>query len=157
MCSRFSRWRGAPAAAPDQVRSSLSPGHSLGELAGWREDRLFLLNGRQDLVLAAPDLADELAQEGLMIFLAERLVALREVVALLHLQPFERFDQLHRVLAATELALLHADLERVHSLVVRLCVAIGIRVAGVDLRQALLGFVEELVERRRIKRAGEDR
>ncbi len=31
-----------------------------------------------------------------MVFLAQRLVALREIVAFLHLETFERLDQLHR-------------------------------------------------------------
>ena len=71
-----------------------------------------------------------------MVFLAEHLVALREVVAFLHLQAFERLDQLHRVLAALELRLLHAELEGVHRLEVRLHVAVGQRTGRIDLPSA---------------------
>ena len=48
------------------------------------------------LIRAAFDREDELAQERLMVVLAQRLVALREVVAFLHLEAFERLDQLRR-------------------------------------------------------------
>jgi hypothetical protein len=54
------------------------------------------------LELTALHLEDELAQEGLVVLLAEQLVALREVVAFLHLQALEGLDQLHRVFLAAE-------------------------------------------------------
>ena len=53
-----------------------------------------------------------------------RIVAGREVVAQLHLQALERLDELHRVFAAAEFRLLHADFERVHCFKVRLNVAV---------------------------------
>ena len=81
-----------------------------GELAGRRDDGLVLRHRLEKLVGAALDLEDELAQERLVVFLAQRLVALREVVALLHLEAFERLDQFHGVVAAVELRLLHGDL-----------------------------------------------
>src|SRR5262245_60535177 len=91
---------------------------TLGELAtGW-EEGLFLLHHLCDLGLAPLYLEDELTQKRLMVLLAEHLVALREIIALLHFQAFERCDQFVRVLAAAELGLLHPDLERVHGLVV---------------------------------------
>ena len=62
-----------------------------------------------------------------MVLLAQDLVALREVVAFLHLQPFQGLDQLHGVLAAAEAGLLHADLERIHGFIIRLHVAVGER------------------------------
>ena len=96
------------------------------------------------MMLAALDLEDELADERLVIFLADHAAALREVVAFLHHQAFERLDQLHGVLAALELRLLHAELERVDRLVVRLHVAVGQRAGRIDLGQPRLGFVEEL-------------
>ena len=46
-----------------------------------------------------------------MVLLAQRLVALREVVAFLHLETFERLDQLRRVGAALELRFLDAELK----------------------------------------------
>ena len=91
------------------------------------KDRLLLGDHLDDAVLAVLDVEDELAQERLVVLLAQHLVALREVVAFLHLQAFEGLDQLHRVGAALELRLLHADLEGVHGLVVRLHVAVGQR------------------------------
>src|SRR5687767_3418207 len=75
---------------------------TLGELARDRDDRLFFRDRLQDLVLAAAHLEHELAHEGLVVLLAQELVALREVLALLHLEAFERLDQLHRVLAPLE-------------------------------------------------------
>src|SRR5580765_6014991 len=73
---------------------------TLRELAGGGHHGLVLGDHFQDLVLAATELEEELPREGLMILLAERLVALREVVALLHLEAFEGLDELHGVLAA---------------------------------------------------------
>src|SRR5262245_56418702 len=96
-----------------------------GELAGRREKCLLLRDHLGDARLGVLDLEDELADEGLVVFLAQYLVALREVVALLHLEPFQRFDQLHRVLAAAEARLLHAELQGVDRLEVRLHVAVG--------------------------------
>ena len=67
-------------------------------------------------------------QEGLVIFLAQRLVALREVVAGLHLEAFERLDQLHGVVAALELRLLHArssSRSGLRSSTARICRAAG--------------------------------
>src|SRR5581483_11835668 len=87
-------------------RSTTPP--SLGELAGRREDGLLLRDHLHDLVLAALDLEDELAEEGLVVFLAQGLVALREVVARLDLEALQRLDQLRGVLAAPEARLLHA-------------------------------------------------
>ena len=85
-------------------------------------------------------------EEGLVIFLAQGLVALREVVALLDLETLERLDQLHGVLAAVELRFLHGDLHRVESLIVRLHILVGPRTARIDLGQAFLGFLEELLD-----------
>src|SRR2546428_9940798 len=56
---------------------------TLGELARGREERLFLRDHFQELVLVVLDREDEFAQESLVVLLAERLVALGEVVALL--------------------------------------------------------------------------
>src|SRR5262249_21077437 len=105
----------------------------LRELAGWRADRLLLWNHLEDAVLAGVHVEDELTQEGLVILLAQYLVALREVVTFLHLEPFQRLDQLHRVLAAAEFRFLHAELEGVDRLVIRLHVAVGQRTRGIDL------------------------
>src|SRR5215204_4002142 len=95
-----------------------------GEFAFRWEDGLLLRYDLEDLVLAAAHLVDELADEGLVVFLADRLIALREVLALLQLQPFERGDQLVGVGAALKLGFLHADLERVHRLEIGLHVAV---------------------------------
>ena len=91
-----------------------------------------------EVVGAAGDREDELAQEGLVVFLAERLVALREIGARLQLETFERLDELHGVVAALELRLLHADLERVERLEVRLHVFIGQRTGRIDLSSRAL-------------------
>ena len=97
-----------------------------------------------EVVGAACDLEDEFVQEGLMVFLAQRLVALREVVAFLHLEAFERLDQLHGIVAALELRHFHADLHGVQRLVVRLHVFVRQRTRRIDLCQPRFGFVEEL-------------
>src|SRR5215470_223648 len=72
---------------------------TLGELARRRDDRLVLGDHVHDLVLAPAQLEHELPREGLVVLPAEGLVALREVVALLHLEALERLDELHGVLA----------------------------------------------------------
>src|SRR5262245_37286366 len=104
---------------------------TLRELAGDRDDGLVLRDDLHDAVLVAAQLEQELAKEGLVVLLAQRLVALRKVVTLLHLEAFQRLDQLHRVLAPSEPGLLHADLQGVHALEVRLHVAIGQRAARI--------------------------
>src|SRR5262249_3659846 len=100
-------------------------GWHLGELAGWREDRLLLWNNVEDLILAILHVEDELADESLVIFLAQHLVALREVVAFFHFETLERLYQFHRVFAPAELRFLHAELQGINGLVVRLHVAVG--------------------------------
>src|SRR5262245_39557772 len=129
---------------PGRRRDGQVCGHSR-ELASRWDDRLLLRDHVEDAMLAVLDVEAELAQERLVVLLAEQLVALREVVALLHLEPFERLDQLHGVLAALEAGLFHADLEGVHRLVVRLRVAVGQRPRGVDLLEAHHRVVEELL------------
>src|SRR6185437_9572617 len=102
-------WR---ARGGERRRSTGPP--SLRELAGRREHGLLLRDHFQDVVLAVLDVEEELAQEGLVVLLAQGLVALGEVVARLHLQALERLDQLRSVLAPLEAGLLHAELEEVH-------------------------------------------
>jgi hypothetical protein len=87
-----------------------------------------------------------------VIGLAQRLVALREVVAFLHFEALERLDQLVGVVAAVELRRDHGDLYGVHGLVVRLHVAIGQWPRRVDLGQSCFGFIEEPVQIGSIKR-----
>src|SRR6266446_1562998 len=128
-----------------------------GELASRREQRLLLLDRLHDPMLAALDLEEELAHERLVILLAEHLVALREVVAFLHLQAFERLDQLHGVLAAAEARFLHAELQGIHRLIVRLHVAVGQRTGGIDLLEADAGVFQEPLMCRRIERTLENR
>ncbi len=108
-------------------------------------------------MLAPLDLEDELAEEGLVVFLAQGLVALREVVARLDLEALQRLDQLRGVLAALEARLLHAELEEVHGLEVGLHVAVGQRAGRIDLLEARHRFVEELLVGRRVERALHDR
>src|SRR6187401_76541 len=79
---------------------------TLCELAGGGHYGLVLGDHFQDLVLAAAKLEEEFSREGLMILLAQRLVPLREIVALLHLEALQSLDELHRVLAALEPGLL---------------------------------------------------
>src|SRR5579883_1515806 len=122
-----------------------------------REQRLLLRDRLHDPMPAAPDLEDELAHERLMILLAEHLVALRKVVAFLHLEAFEGLDELHRVLAAAESRFLHAELQSIHRLIIRLHVAVGKRTGGVDFLEADAGLFQELPVRRRIERAFKNR
>src|SRR5206468_4324844 len=84
---------------PDTSGRSGPPG-PLGELARRWNQRLFLADRFQELVLVVLDREDELAQERLVVFLPDRLVALREVVALLDLHALQGLDQVVRVLAA---------------------------------------------------------
>src|SRR5215469_6663952 len=100
-------------------------GWHLRELAGWREDRLLLWNRLEDLVFAILHVEDELADEGLVILLAQHLVALREVVAFFHFESLERLDQLHLVFAPAELRFLQPDLKEIMALVFRLHVTGG--------------------------------
>ena len=48
------------------------------------------------MILCLPSLISKMnsRKNRLVVFLAQHLVALREVVAFLHLQPFQRLDQL---------------------------------------------------------------
>src|SRR5512145_36436 len=129
---------------------------TLGELACGREDGLLLRDHLHDAVLAALDLEDELAQEGLVVLLAQRLVALREVGPFLDLEALERRDQLHAVGAALEAGLLDADLEEVHRLVVGLHVPIRQRPGRIDRLQPLHRLVEERLVMRRVERGLHD-
>src|SRR3977135_2757123 len=95
------------------------PPWPLRELAGRRAERLLLRSCLQELVLVVLHREDEVAQDPLMIFLPDRLVALREVVAFLDVHALQGLDQVHRVLAAAEPGLLHAELQEVHRLEVR--------------------------------------
>src|SRR5574341_2074596 len=146
------RRMGAPP-RPSAGAAVLSETVTLGELAGGRNDRLLLRHDRHDLVLAAAELVEELPKERLVVLLAEELVPLREVVALLHLQALERLDELHRVLAPAEARLLHADLEGVYALEVRLHVAVRRRAARVDGLEPGQGVVEEPLVVRRVQYA----
>src|SRR3990172_6734648 len=67
------------------VRRGGGGADTVGEFAGGWEDRLLFRHDLHDPVLAVLDLEDELAQERLVVVLAEGLVALGEVVAFLHL------------------------------------------------------------------------
>src|SRR5436190_2033816 len=73
-----------------------------GEFAFRRKDGLFFRDDIEDPILAFVHVEDELADEGLVILLAQRLVALREVVAFLQFETFQRLNQLWRVLAPAE-------------------------------------------------------
>src|SRR5258706_7409927 len=108
-------------------------------------------------MLAALDLEDELAHERLMVLLAEHLVALREVVAFLHLQAFERLDELHRVVAAAEARFLHAELYGIHRFIIRLHVAVGRWTSGIDHLEADTCLFQELLVRGRVERTFENR
>src|SRR6266446_963530 len=118
---------------------------SSNEFARRRDDRLFLGDDLHDLVLVVLDREDELAQKRLMVFLPQRLVALWEVVALLDLHALERLDQLHRIFPAAEPRLLHAELQEIHGLEVRLDVAVRQRAGRIDLLQRDHRLVEEFL------------
>src|SRR5258705_8572803 len=127
----------------------------LDELARGRDDRLFLRDDVEELELHVADLEDELAHEGLVVLLAEGLVALGEVVGLLDLHALEGLDQLHGVLAPAELRPLHAELEEVDPLEVGLHVAIG--QGDVEGLQARHRLVEELLVGRGVELALQQR
>src|SRR5258707_209022 len=70
-------WR-RPGPFAGRGASTDSLGCGSGECARRRRHRLLLRNDVHDVVLAVLDVEDELAQEGLVVFLAQQLVALRE-------------------------------------------------------------------------------
>src|SRR4029077_16579008 len=117
-----------------------------GEGTGGWEVCLVLRYRLEKVEAAAFNLVQELAEERLVIGLAQRFVALREVVTFLHFEALERLDQLVGVVAAVELRRDHGDLYGVHGLVVRLHVAIGQWPRRVDLGQSCFGFIEEPVQ-----------
>jgi hypothetical protein len=90
-----------------------------GELAGRRKHRLLFRHDFQDLVFSILHLEYELTVESLVVLLAQHLFTQRKVVPFRHFESFEGLDQLHGILAPTEARLLHAELERVHGLEVR--------------------------------------
>src|SRR5215470_1296288 len=96
----------------------------LVEPASRREHRRLFGDNLHDPVLAVMDIKDELANESLVVVLAQCLVPLREVIALLDLQTLQCLNELHGVLAPAEARLLYAELQEVHRLVVRLHVPI---------------------------------
>src|SRR6266567_3161933 len=86
----------APAPSPGTGAARwICPAVTLGELARGRHDRLLFRDRLDDVVLAVLDVEDELADERLVVLFPHGLVALREVVAFLHLQALEGFDELH--------------------------------------------------------------
>src|SRR5262245_21828385 len=148
------RMTGAP--APRRTSSGATGAAvtvTLCELARDGDDGPVLRDDVQDAVLAAAQLEEELAEERLVVLPAQGLVALGEVVPLLHLQAFQGFDELHRVLAAPESGLLHAHLEGVDALEIRLHVAVGERAARIDLLEPRRRVLEERLVGRRIERA----
>src|SRR4029453_3491252 len=71
-------------APPSHVRPGGGDGQvggRSGKLAGRRDERLLLRDHVEDAILAILDVDDELANERLVVLLAQHLVALREVVA----------------------------------------------------------------------------
>src|SRR5581483_11960898 len=140
------RGRSPPGPSPPVRRRRAARSAARGpsrEPARRREDGLLLGNHLQDAVLAALDRQDELAQERLVVLPSERLVALREVLALLRLEPLEGLDELRGVLASLESRALDPQPERVHRLVVRLHVAVRQRPAGIDLLEPRHRVLEE--------------
>src|SRR6266508_3645934 len=133
------------------------PPMSLRELACRRDDRLLLGNHVHDLVLVVLDREDELAEERLVVFLSQRLVALREVVALLDLHTLQGLDQLHRVFPAAETGLLDPELHEIHGLEVRLDIAVRQRTGRIDLLERGDGLIEELPMVWRVQRSVEHR
>src|SRR5207247_3213162 len=82
---------------------------------------------------------------------------LREVGALLHLETFQRRDQLVAVFAALEARFLDPDLDGVHRLVIRLDIAVGERTAKPGLLEAVDRLVQEGMKMRRVERRVEHR
>ena len=91
-----------------------------------------------------------------MVGLAQRLVALREVVAFLHFEAFKRFDQLVGVGRPLNFDISIRPSRRSSP---RSSTAHSGRATGRTdrFRQPRLGLVEELVKRRRVERSGKDR
>src|SRR5262245_33824359 len=157
VATRARIWRSAPGTPgrfehPKLRRAARGPPVSSRELARRRDERLFLGDRFQELVLVVLDREDELAQERLMVFLPDRLVTLREVVTLLDVHALQGLDQIVRVLTAAEPGLLHAELQEVHRLEVRLDVAVRQRAGRIDLLELDHGLVEELLVVRRVQR-----
>ena len=92
-----------------------------------------------------------------MVLLAQDLVALGEVGALLHLEPLEGGDQLVAVFAALEARFLDPDFDGVHRLEIRLDIAVGQRAGKPGLLEAVDRLVQEGVKMRRIERRVEHR
>src|SRR5262249_39861090 len=90
-----------PDTAPPAGAAGVRVGHATGlrELAAGWDDRLLFGDDVHDLVLTAAELEQELPCERLVILLAEELVALRKVLAFLHLEALQGLDELHRVFA----------------------------------------------------------
>src|SRR6516164_9494078 len=130
----------------------LTPRELGGEIASRREVCLVLRHRLEKMEVTASDFVQELAQERLMVGLAQRLVALWEIIAFLHFEAFERLDQLHGIVAAVEFRSHHRHLQSIHGLVVRLHVAIGQRSRRIDLGEPCFGVVEEPAMVRRVQR-----
>src|SRR3989442_2413880 len=142
---------GAPMSVAGPCRG---PPISSNELARRRDDRFLFRDHIQELVLVVLDREDELAEERLVVFLPQRLVSLREVVALLDLHALQGLDELHRVFAAAEAGLLDPELEEIHGLEVRLDVAVRQRAGRIDLLEGGDGLVEEFLVMGRVQRRG---
>src|SRR3989442_10437214 len=82
---------------------------TLRERAGRRQHGLLPRGPREDAVPAVVDAEDELVDEGLVVLLAELLVALREVVPGPDLHALQRLDELRGVLAAAKARPLHPE------------------------------------------------
>src|SRR5262249_56052435 len=81
---------------PGQPRRSQAASHlGRSELAGRRKEGLVLIDHLHNPRFAVFDLEDELAQKCLVVLLAQRLVALPELLPSLHLQPLQPPTQLY--------------------------------------------------------------
>src|SRR6185503_1408089 len=85
-----------------------------------------------------------LTVESLMVLLAQHLFAQREVVPFRHFKSFEGLDQLHGILAPAKARLLHAELECVHGLEVRVDEAVWRGARWINLFEARRGIFEKL-------------
>jgi hypothetical protein len=124
----------APRLLPTGATASWS-GQVTTRTCSSRKDGLLLRDHLEDPVLVVLDVEDELAEEGLVVLLPQRLVALGEVVGFLT-SILQGLDELHGVLAAAE-ARLDPELEEVGGLEVGLDVAVGLGTRGsIALRRA---------------------
>src|SRR5262249_5636314 len=112
---------------------------------------------RENPMPTVSDLENELVRERLVVFLAELLGSLREVIPRLNLHALECSDEFWRVITTAEPGLLHAEPEEIHALVVPLDIAVRHEPVLVEPLRLLDDLRDPLPVVRRVEAALEDR